>query len=133
MGVLIDTNVIIDVEREGLDIIPFVRNRTEEEFFLSVISASEMLHGVHRAQDSGVRTRRLAFVEAVLSKFPILNIDLSTARIHAELCSHLTSQGKVIGLHDSWIAATCLTYNLSIVTRNKREFERVPGLKLEVW
>jgi tRNA(fMet)-specific endonuclease VapC len=133
MGVLIDTNVIIDVEREGLDIMSFVRDRTEEEFFLSVISASEMLHGMHRAQDSGVRARRLAFVEAVLSAFPVLDIDLSTARIHAELWSHLAGEGMMIGLHDSWLAATCLTHNLILVTRNKRDFARITGLKFEIW
>ena len=133
MGVLIDTNVIIDVERKGIDITPFVRRRTNEEFFLSVISASELLHGVHRARDSGVRARRLAFVEAVLSTFPMINIDLSTARIHAELWSNHAKQGMMIGLHDSWLAATCLTYNLTLITRNTREFERIPGLIFEVW
>ncbi len=80
-----------------------------------------------------MRARRLAFVEAVLSTFPIIDIDLSTARIHAELWSHLAGEVMMIGLHDSWLAATCLTYNLTLVTRNKRELARVPGLKFEVW
>jgi tRNA(fMet)-specific endonuclease VapC len=133
MGVLIDTNVIIDYERYKRDITPFIQERLYEEFFLSVISASEFLHGVHRARDPGIRSRRLAFVESILSMFPILNIDLPTARIHAELWSHLESQGLMIGLHDSWLAATCLAHNLTLVTKNKREFERVPGLNVEAW
>jgi len=133
MGVLIDTNVIIDYEREEFDITPFIRDRTDEEFFLSVISASELLHGVHRARDSGVRVRRLAFVETVLSAFPVIPIDLPAARMHAELWSRLEEQGRMIGLHDSWIAATCLAFDLTLVTRNKREFDRVPGLRVEVW
>ncbi|MFH1941057.1 MAG: type II toxin-antitoxin system VapC family toxin [bacterium] len=133
MGVLIDTSVIIDFERNKRDITPFIRDKTDEEFFLSVISASEFLHGVHRAKDPGIRSRRLAFVEAVLNTFPIIHIDLPTARIHAELWSHLESQGKMIGLHDSWLAAICLAHNLSFITKNKREFDRVPGLEVETW
>ena len=99
MGVLIDTNVIIDYEKNRLDIRPYIRGKESEEFFLSVISASEFLHGVHRAQDPGIRSRRLAFVESILNMFPIIHIDLPIARIHAELWSHLESQGLMIGLH----------------------------------
>ena len=39
----------------------------------------------------------------------------------------------MIGLHDSWIAATCLAYNLTLITGNLREFKRVPGLNTEKW
>jgi len=133
MGLLIDTNVIIDLDREGRDLKPLVQNRLDEEFFLSVISASELLHGVHRAKDQGIRARRLAFVEAILTSFPVVDIDLSIARMHAELWSHLARRGLMIGLHDSWLAATCLTYNMTLVTGNQREFERVQGLKIELW
>jgi len=59
--------------------------------------------------------------------------DLATARTHARLWNDLESSGIMIGLHDSWIAATCLTYNLAIATENVGEFSRVPGLQLEHW
>jgi tRNA(fMet)-specific endonuclease VapC len=39
----------------------------------------------------------------------------------------------MIGVHDSWIAATCLAHGLKLVTGNEREFKRVPGLELETW
>lgn len=41
--------------------------------------------------------------------------------------------GGRIGLHDAWIAATCLANGLTLVTGNIREFKRVPGLKVENW
>ena len=42
-------------------------------------------------------------------------------------------RSELIGAHDLWLAATCVGHGLSLVTLNGREFERVPGLDLEVW
>ena len=133
MAVLIDTSVLIAYERGTLDVTSHVGEKEDETFFLSVISASELLHGVHRAQQPSVRARRLAFVESILARFPLLEIDLSVARAHAELWSNLSREGKMIGVHDSWIAATCIAHSLTLITANTREFERVPGLRLENW
>lgn len=133
MGILIDSSVLIHFERTGADFSNYVVGREEEEIFLSVISASELLHGVHRASDEQIKARRLAFVEAVLAAFPVLPIDLAAARSHAQLWSSLAKQGKMIGVHDSWLAATCLAHGLRLATANLREFERVPGLEIEEW
>jgi tRNA(fMet)-specific endonuclease VapC len=76
MGVLIDSTVLIAHGR--LDLSEKLARHEDEEFFISVITASELLHGVHRAKDSKIRTRRSALVEAVLERFPILQADLST-------------------------------------------------------
>ena len=133
MAVLIDTSILIAYERGRLDVTAHVGGKEDETFFLSVISASELLHGVHRAQEPAVRARRLAFVESILARFPLLEIDLSAARAHAELWSNLSREGKMIGVHDSWIAATCIAHSLTLITANTREFERVPGPRLENW
>jgi tRNA(fMet)-specific endonuclease VapC len=133
MGILIDSNVLIGLERTGRDVSAQIAGREEEEMFLSVISASELLHGVHRAANARIRANRLAFVEAVLAFFPLLEIDLATARSHAELWSQLERRGAMIGVHDSWLAATCLAHGLKLATENVREFMRVPGLKVEAW
>ncbi len=133
MGVLIDTSILIAYERGELEIPARVAGREAEEAFLSVISASELLHGVQRAADPGVRARRLAFVEAILSRFPILDIDLEAARTHAALWSSLAQRGEMIGIHDSWIAATCIARDLTLITASLREFSRVPALRVENW
>jgi predicted nucleic acid-binding protein len=133
MGILIDASVLIDFERGRIDLTSQIRDREQEEFFLSVITASELLHGVWRAQEPQVRSRRSAFVEAILEKFPILPVDLSTARIHAQLWADLASRGIMIGTHDMWLAATCIAHGHKLVTGNLREFTRVPGLTVECW
>ena len=133
MGVLIDSSVLIGLERGGTDIAAFVRGRESEELFISVVTASELLHGVHRAANAKIRATRLAFVEAVLASLPLLEIDLATARSHAQLWSDLAKRGVMIGAHDAWLAATCLAHGLTLVTGNVREFQRVHGLRVEEW
>lgn len=133
MGVLIDASVLIDHERGRIDLGERVRGRETESFFLSVITASELLHGVHRAREPGVRARRSAFVEGILGSFPLLPIEIATARMHARLWADLASQGQLVGTHDLWLAASCLTHGLTLVTGNLRELRRVPGLEVEDW
>jgi tRNA(fMet)-specific endonuclease VapC len=133
MAVLIDASILIEVERGRLDLESHVAQREEEEFFLSVITVSELLHGVHRAIQPEVRAKRSAFVEAILGRFPLLPVDIATARAHAQVWAELAAVGQMIGAHDLWLAATCIAYGFTMVTANVREFARVPGLAVEVW
>jgi predicted nucleic acid-binding protein len=110
-----------------------VTGHEDEAYFVSVVSAGELLHGVRRAEEPGVRAKRQAFVEDVIGKFPLLPVDLSVARTHAQIWADLQSRGLLIGPHDLWLAATSLTHGLTLVTRDLREFERVPGLRIERW
>jgi tRNA(fMet)-specific endonuclease VapC len=133
VGILIDSSVLIAHERGRLDIAAHLDGREDEEFFVSVVTASELLHGVHRAQDASMRARRSAFVEALLERFPLLGIERSTARTHARLWADLAAAGTPVGPNDLWLAATAVTHGLALVTANAREFLRVPGLSVETW
>jgi predicted nucleic acid-binding protein len=133
MGVLIDASVLIEHERGRLDLQTQLEGRGAEEFFLSVITASELLHGVHRAMDPSVRARRSAWVEAIVDRFPLLPVDLASARVHAQLWAELARQGRGIGPNDLWLAAQAVAHGLSMATYNVREFERVPGLTVQTW
>ena len=52
MGVILDTSVLIEAERQDFNIDKLTEDRDEEIFGLSVISVSELLHGVHRADST---------------------------------------------------------------------------------
>lgn len=97
---------------------------------ISVITVSELLHGVHRAVVDAVRIRRLAIVEDSLAGVEPIPVTTEIARIHAGVWARLEAAGETIGMHDLWIAATALTHGLQIATSNAREFERVPGLSV---
>jgi tRNA(fMet)-specific endonuclease VapC len=101
----------------------------DEDRAISVITVSELLHGVHRARGAR-RARRRAFVEHVLSGLEPLPITEPVARVHAEVWAGLSRRGAVIGAHDLWIAATALAHGLALATRNARDFARVRGLRV---
>lgn len=137
MGLLIDTSVLVGHERGRLNLDRLVeerlRERHDEPFYISAITASELLHGVHRAGDRTRHARRSAFVEGVLDAFPVLPIDLLAARTHAELGAGLADRGLSIGSHDLWIAAAAVGRGLTLATLDLRAFHRVPGLEVEDW
>ena len=132
MGSLIDTSIFIESERGRLDLAVQVSARQEEEFFMSVITASELLHGVHRAAPA-YKNNRSVTVEGWIGRFTVLDIEMSIAREHARIFADMRMKGNAIGAHDLWLAATCLTRKLKMVTANVREFERVPNLMVENW
>lgn len=125
MALLIDTSVLIDRERGRTRGSALPRG---EERAISVVTVSELLHGVHRAVDATVRMRRQAFVEHLLASFEPIPITMHVARAHAELWARLEAAGNLIAAHDLWIAATALAHGMRVATANVRHFERVPGL-----
>jgi len=131
MGCVIDTCIIVDAKRGSTRLAERLSGLGDDFFYISVVSASELIHGVHKASDARQKQRRNAFVEDVLSKFPIIPADLPVARIHARIWADLSSKGASIGSHDLWIAATCLAYGHKLITDNKNEFRRIKELELK--
>ncbi|MGZ8647364.1 MAG: PIN domain-containing protein [Solirubrobacteraceae bacterium] len=128
MAVLIDTDLLVDRER-GVGSPALEEVLGEEERAISVITVSELLHGVHRATGAR-RARRGAFVEHLLAGLSVIPITVPVARVHADLWAQLAAEGQVIGAHDLWIAATGLAHGLGVATRNAEDFARVPGLRV---
>ena len=132
MGYVIDSDVLIEMEKGNFNFEKLIRGKEDEEFFISVITASELLHGVLRAKTAEQRMKRSSFVENLLRSVPILQIDLSVARTHSKIMAETYEAKASVGVHDSWIAATCIANGLTLITRNKKDFEKFPGLGLKV-
>jgi len=98
MGVIFDTSVLIAIERSPHQIEKVINGRENEPFGISVITASELLHGVHRADSEKRRLKREAYVEKVIEIFPIYPFDLSAARIYARIWANLAKKGLSLGL-----------------------------------
>src|SRR5688572_28326822 len=79
---------------------------SSDKVYISVITASELLMGVHRADTEDRRQRRSVFVEAIISGVGLLDVTLAVARVHAEVYADLAKKGQMIGAHDLIIAAT---------------------------
>lgn len=128
MALLIDTDLLIDLER-GAGSHEVEQLLGKEDCAISVITVSELLHGVLRASGA-TRVRRRAFVEHVLAGLQAIPITEPVARVHAELWADLSERGEPIGSHDLWIAATALAHGLGVATRNASHFDRVHGLRV---
>lgn len=112
MAVLIDTDVLVDVERGGSALDELV---PDEERAIGVITVSELLRGAHRGGGREA-TRRLAFAEHVLGSLAVVPVSTPVARLHARIHADLAAAGDVIGAHDLWIAATAISYGIGVAT-----------------
>ncbi len=131
MGTLIDTSVLVAVERGALDLREVLSKHAGDDVAISAVTASELLHGFHRARGAA-RDRRRTFVEGLLERLPVLPFDLPAARVHAEVWARLASRGTAIAERDLIVAATALSVGYEVATRDKG-FSKIPGLSVEIW
>lgn len=125
MAVLVDTSLLVAIERGDAP----ADAVKDEAPSISVITVSELLHGVHRATPSH-RAHRRFVVERLLARFEPLVITEEIARVHAEVGAGLAEQGIPIGENDLWIGSTALVHDLAVATRDRRSFGRIPGLRV---
>jgi len=126
MALLIDTDLLIDLEKQGSAVQNLL---ADEESAISVITVSELLHGVLRAHGA-TRARRHAFVEHLLAGLQAIPITEPVARVHAGIWAQLVERGELVGAHDLWIAATAIAHGFGVATRNISHFERIPSLRV---
>ena len=129
MGILIDTGVFIRWERE-IGKTEFRRWADYGSPAISVITQSELMVGVHRANTLQRRERRLRFVQTIITNVVLLAVDARIADVHSRIVATLSQSGTTIGPHDNWIAATAITYDYDLLTTNANEFRRVPNLRV---
>jgi tRNA(fMet)-specific endonuclease VapC len=132
VGVILDTSVLIAWERKTAALESFAINRAEEPIGISVITAAELLHGVHRAESTARRLRRSAYVEQILNSFPLYDFDLGAARMYAELWAALERKGTRVSAHDLMIGATAVARGDTLLTFDRRDFGKIQGLSVEV-
>ena len=130
MGVIIDSSILIAAERGRFDLPGFLSANSREPFFITVITASELLHGCVRAVHPGVRERRQRFVESILGNYSVLSFTLPEARAHALLWAELEMNGTPVGERDMFIAAIARATGHAVATLNREEFSLIPGLPL---
>ena len=133
MGTLIDTSVLIAIERGQLDPGHLRHESDDEPVAIAAITASELLHGTHRLKSAVARTRAERFAETVLASIPVIPFDLEIARVHARLDAELADAGSSVGDADLMIAATAVALDYRIATRDRRSFPKIKGLDLVRW
>lgn len=130
MGLILDTSLLIADERGKFDMRAFLQQYHLSQPIITAITASELLHGVERAQDAARKAKRQRHVEQILGAVPVQPFDLAQARVHARIWADPASRGQMIGSHDLQIAAAGLALGHEVATLNVQEYQRVTGLKV---
>lgn len=127
-ALILETTFLIDLERElnrgeegpahGL-----LARHAADRLYITPTVAGELAAGASLSD----RSRWDAFVAA----FYVLPLDREVCWHYGSACRYLQANGLLIGANDLWIAAAGLAYEVPVVTRNARHYERVPGLRVE--
>ena len=123
MPFLIDSNVLIDVSRGSAAAIKYV-DGLADLWALSQVTAMELIVGARDKRD-------LATIDEFLSLYPVIALSDSIGTGAYRL---LKTYAKSHGLHvfDSLIAATAMEKALILATRNRKHYQMIEGLQLEV-
>jgi tRNA(fMet)-specific endonuclease VapC len=130
-GVLIDTSILVAVERAALDL-DAVQADSDEPLAISAVTAHELLRGVARLPPGVRRARSERWLELLLGALPVIDYDLDVARVHAALWAEMVATGRHLGPHDQMIAATALSLGYDLATRDTA-FDDVPDLAVRRW
>ena len=129
---VLDSNSISYYFRGDPAVVPRLQALRPAELGVPTIVEYELRFGLHRLPTE-VSTPRLSALAQLLRPMQMLPFDSECAAIAARLRADLEPLGTPIGPHDTLIAATVLRHQATLVTRNVREFARVPGLQWVNW
>lgn len=127
---LLDTNILSDLVRHPQgQVFQRIAAVGEDSVCTSIIVACELRFGATKSGSS----RLIQQLERILEVLPVLPLEPPIDGYYAAIRTHLEQAGTPIGSNDLLIAAHALALDLTVVTANTREFERVPALSSDNW
>jgi tRNA(fMet)-specific endonuclease VapC len=134
LGVILDSSVVIDAERQHLNVAQFLKQVIQKigdtEAALCSITVAELVHGIYRADTSARRERRRVFLDELKAAVPVYPITDSIAELVGKIGAESSATGVTIPFDDLLIGACALERGYAVATRNVRHFQKIPGLKL---
>ena len=127
---MLDTDICIHAINERADKLLQKFERHSGQLCISSISLAELVYGAEKSK------RRVASLETVANfsaRLEVLPFTASAASHYGQIRAELEHAGKPVGAHDFFIAAHARSEGLIMVTNNRREFDRVTGLRVENW
>jgi tRNA(fMet)-specific endonuclease VapC len=127
---MLDTNICIFTIKNRPPLVRESFKRHHGQMCISTITLMELIYG---AEKSSNPERNLVEVEGFAARLEVLGYDRDAAAHTGQLRAELAKAGTPIGPYDQMIAGHARSQGLILVTNNQREFDRVPGLRIEDW
>lgn len=133
---LLDTTVWVDLLRTNA---PGIRRKlvahSKSTIGLSIITMCELQYGIEirAARHPHLRPREEQLLAMILAPFDVFPLDHTVVAAYGKLRAALAQSGGPIGALDTFIAAQAVSLGAVLVTSNRKEFQRVPGLRVEDW
>lgn len=135
MSYLIDTNVLSELKRKQPDskVVAWLQERPRQSLYLSVLTLGEIRKGLERVEDASRRQSLLDWLEVELPHYfvgRLLGIDAATADRWGRL---MAEAGRPLPAIDALLAATALQHDLTLVTRNTKDFAGLAVRLINPW
>ena len=133
MTYLVDTDYVADYLKGQRQVAEILEPLLSEGLAISIITFAEIYEGIYYGQN---RTQHEAGFRNLLKNMQVLGISRPIARQFAIIRGQLraTPQGKALvqpkDTYDLFIAATAIYHNLTLITRNLKDYNRISLLKL---
>lgn len=130
MKYLLDTDTLIYVFKRAGNCLTRLTQQNDSDIAISTINLFELEYGMAKSDN---RIKMDSFVLSLCRRYAVLDFDRSASLQAGAIRALLHTRGTPIGPYDLQIAGIARSNNLTVVTRNVREFSRVPQLKVENW
>jgi len=128
---MLDTNICIHaIRRNAPEVIRHLERTRPQDVAISSVVAAELWTGVRKSRE---RQRNEQALKEFLAFVEVLDWPAEAAEVYGEIRAALEAKGRPIGAMDLLIAAHAVHQKATLVTRNRAEFARVHGLRVESW
>lgn len=127
---MLDTNIVIYTIKNRPEQVRQAFKQHENQMCISAVTLGELIYGAERSAQT---ERNLADIEGLIARLEVAPFEAHAAEHFGQLRAELYRSGKPIGPYDMMIAGHARATGLILITNNRKEFERVPGLRVENW
>jgi len=127
---LLDTDVLIDFFRDDKKVVANMRKISNCSIFVSSLSLCELYKGAFLSDQPVVEQEK---VSTLVSGVELAALDRPACSIFGRNYAYLKGEGKPTQEFDLLVASIAISRNLTLITRNKKHFQDIPGLKFLVW
>jgi tRNA(fMet)-specific endonuclease VapC len=127
---VLDTNTLIYYFKGQGNVAQFMSATAPQDIVIPTIVLFELQMGIEKSTSP---EKRILQLQQLLDRVNLVPFDQDAALAAAKIRVHLERQGQPIGPMDTLIAAVAVSRQSTLVTRNIKEFSRVPDLAIVNW